>query len=56
MLGRNVRFCFNRQIFDYTRTRCITLKRVTSLRAHLLVIVPGQQSFFQRNVAAVASR
>ena len=29
--------------------------RITSLRAHFRVITPGQNSFFQRKVAAVAS-
>ena len=33
------------QIFDYAR--CITPKRVTSLRAHFHVIAPGQHSFFE---------
>ena len=42
------------QMFHFTR--CITPKRVTSLRVHLRVIAPKQSSFFQRNVAAVASR
>ena len=42
------------QIFHYTR--CSTPKGVTSLRAHLRVIAPGQHSSFQRNVAAVARR
>ena len=41
------------QIFHYTR--CIMLKRVTSLRGHLRIIAPGQHSFFQRIVAAMAS-
>ena len=37
-------------------TRCITPKRVTSLREPISrVIAPGQRSFFPRNVAAVAS-
>ena len=42
------------QIFHYTR--CNTPKCVTSLRAQLRVIAPGQHSFFGRNVAAMASR
>ena len=40
-------------IFHYTR--CTTPKRVTGLRVHFRVIAPGQHSFFQRNIAAVAS-
>ena len=42
------------QIFHYTR--CITLKSVTSWRAHLLVIVPGKHCSYRRNVAAVTRR
>ena len=41
------------QIVHYTR--CITPKRITSLRAHLRVIAPGQNSSFRKNVAAVAT-
>ena len=41
------------QIFHYTR--CNTPKRVTSRRAHLCVIAPGQHSSFGRNTATVAS-
>ena len=33
------------QIFHYTR--CIMLKRVTSLWGHLRIIAPGQHSFFE---------
>ena len=40
------------EIFHYT---CCIMLRVTSLRGHLCIIAPGQYSFFQRNVAAVAS-
>ena len=42
------------QIFHYTRW--ITPKRVTSWRAYLRVVAPGQHSSFRRKVAAVASR
>ena len=41
------------QIFHYTR--CIMLKRVTSLQGHLHIIAPGQHIFFRRNVATEAS-
>ena len=41
------------QIFN--GTRCIMLKRVTSLQGHLRIIGPGQHSFSRRNVAAEAS-
>ena len=42
------------QIFHYTR--CITLKRVTSLRGPYPRHCAWQHSFFRRNVAEVASR
>ena len=38
-----------------TPARCITSKYATSLRGLFRVIAPEQHSFFQRNVAAVAS-
>ena len=42
------------QIFVYAR--CITPKRVTSLRGRFHVTAPGQHSFFRRIVATVGSR
>ena len=44
---------FSNQIFHYTRG--IRPKRVTSLRAHLRVIAPGQPSIFRGKVTEVVS-